>query len=450
VSGRWQTIAQRAALVLGALLVVGFLFWTPAPDEPDDGRTHLRYWYIVGAQDAVPYHARRFNEVQDSIVVHATPIPWTEHEKKILTAVLSGDPPDVVSQFIPVVKWASRLALTPLDGFIAATGLDTTRFYPALWSEMGWQGRTFAVPVNSTSYALFYNRSLFREAGLDPADPPETWAELEDVARRLTQRDAGGRIVQAGFVPDYGNLPTTQLMAWQQGAAFLSPDGATVTLDTPAMQRSLQWMADYYRDYGVDDLKAFTAGLGTADQHGFLSGKLGMAVLDLSFLDQLEEYAPGLDYGVAPIPTFPGRPTASSAGSWWLAIPRGARHPEAAWAFIRFATEKQTQLEEVAATEEDLFPANRLAAEDPRFLSSPAMRVFADQMAVAHSPTVVPLTHDVFWREFFGAQERVLFGQQAPAEALTQAEAVVQDALDRARAYDDYVRARVDLDEPGG
>jgi multiple sugar transport system substrate-binding protein len=209
-------------------------------------------------------------------------------------------------------------------------------------------------------------------------------------------------------------------------------------------------MADYYAGYGVDDLKAFTAGLGTADQHGFLSGKLGMAVLDLSFLDQIETYAPGLDYGVAPIPTFPGRPTASSAGSWWLAVPRGARHPEAAWAFIRFATEKATQLAEVAATEEDLFPANRLAAEDPRFISSPAMRVFADQMAVAHSPTVVPLAHDVFWREFFGAQERVLFGLQTPGEALAQAERVVQDALDRARAYDDFVRAEVPFDEIGG
>jgi multiple sugar transport system substrate-binding protein len=438
------------ALALGALLVLGFLFWNPAPDEPEDGRVHIRYWYIVGAQDAVPYHARRFNEVQDAVVVHATPIPWTEHEKKILTAVLSGDPPDVVSQFIPVVKWASRLALTPLDPYIAATRFDTTRFYPALWSEMGWEGRHFAVPVNSTSYALFYNRALFREAGLNPDDPPETWAELEATARRLTRRDASGRIVQAGFVPDYGNLPTTQLMAWQQGVRYLGPDGATVDLDNPQVRQAMAWMADYYRAYGVDDLKAFTAGLGTAEQHGFLSGKLGMAVLDLSFLDQIQTYAPGLDYGVAPIPTFPGRPSASSAGSWWLAIPRGARHPEAAWAFIRFATEAQTQLDEALAAPEPLLPANRIAAEDPRFLSSPAMRVFADQMAVAHSPAVVPLVHDVFWREFFGAQDRVLFGMETPEQALAQAEAVVQDALDRACAYDAYVRDHVDLDAPEG
>ncbi len=448
-----RTTAQYVGWALVALVTLGLLVWTPGRKVPSDGKTHIRYWYIVGAQDAVPYHARRFNEVQDSVVVEATPIPWNEHEKKILTAVLSGDPPDVVSQFVPVVKWASRLALTPLDGFIESTGFDTTQLFPALWSEMGWQGQTFAIPIQSTSYALFYNKALFREAGLDPERPPETWDELEDAARRLTRRGPNGRLTQVGFVPDYGNLPTTQLMAWQQDAVFLSPDGRTVTLDTPPMRQALGWIADFYAAYGVDDLKAFTAGLGSADQHGFLSGRIGMAVLDLSYLDQAARYNPDLEVGVAPIPTFPGRPPASSAGSWWLAIPRGAAHPEAAWAFMQFAVQRQIQLEEVAATDEDLFPANRFAATDPSFLTSPEMAVFAAQMEVAHSPTVVPLAHDVFWREFFGAQDRVIYGRQTPAEALRQAEAVVQDALDRAASYDRYVRANVTLDganEEGG
>ena len=446
MSARLQTLAQRVGLALVALVALGALVWNPADRQPDDGKTHIRYWYIVGAQDDVPYHARRFNEIQDSIVVDATPIPWNEHEKKILTAVLSGSPPDVVSQFVPVVKWASRLALTPLDSYVQASGLDTTEFFPALWSEMRWQGKVYALPVNSTSYALFTNRTLFQDAGLDPDDPPETWDELADVAERLTVRDGGGRMTQVGFVPDYGNLPTTSLMAWQQDVQFLSPDGTTVHLDTPETERALQWIGDYYQHYGVDDLKAFTAGLGSADQHGFLSGRIAIAILDLSYLDQIETYSPGLEYGVAPIPTFPGRPTASSAGSWWLGIPKGAKHPEAAWAFMRFAVERQTQLDEAAATDEDLFPANRLAATDSAFLTSPALHVFARQMDVAHSPTVVPLAHDVFWREFGGAKDRVIYGRQTPREALQQAERVVQDALDRSTSYDRYVRANVDLD----
>src|SRR5690606_19315463 len=234
-------------------------------------------------------------------------------------------------------------------------------------------------------------------------------------------------------------------MAWQQGAEFLSGDGQTVTLTSPEVVRAFEWIAAYYRVYGVSELKAFTSGLVSADQHGFLAGRVSMSVLDLSFLDLIERCRPDLDFGVAPIPTFPGRESASSAGSWWLAIPRGARHPEAAWAFMRFAVEQQTQLEEVSASEEKLLPANRLAATDSAFLTSPALEVFARQMEAAHSPTVVPLAHDVFWREFFGAQDRVIYGRQTPTDALRQAERVVQDALDRAADYDRFVRASVDL-----
>jgi len=441
------TIAQRVGLAIVAIAAVGFLFWTPDRGFPDDGRTYIRYWYIVGASDTVPYHASRFNQVQDSIVVVATPIPWNEHEKKILTAVLSGDPPDVVSQFVPVVKWASRLALHPLDGFIAASDLDSTAFFPALWSEMRWRDRIYALPVNSTSYALFYNRAHFTEAGLDPAVAPSTWDEVIAASRALSQRDARGRLTRAGFVPDYGNLPTTSLMAWQQGASFLSDDGATVTLASPEVEGAMQWIAEFYAEYGVNALKSFTAGLGSADQHGFLAGRVSMAVLDLSFLDQIERYNPGLDFGVAPIPTFPGRPTASSAGSWWLAIPRGSQKADAAWAFMRFAVDQQTQLEEVGATEDRLFPANRHAALDPAFLTTPELEVFARQMEVAHSPTVVPLAHDVFWREFFGAQDRVIYGRQSPRQALLQAQSVIQDALSSALEYDRYVRQRQDPDE---
>lgn len=448
---------MRAALLtlrrvgLGALLAAGaaLLLWDPAAAPPEDGKIRLRYWYVVGADDAVPYHARRFNAIQDEIVVEATPIPWQEHEKKILTAVLSGEPPDVVSQFIPVVKWASRMALTPLDAYIEDAGLDSARFFPALWDEMTWEGHVFALPVNSASYALFYNKALFREAGLDPARPPATWAELEEAARRLTRRDARGRLTQVGLLPDEGNLHATTLMAWQRGAEFLSQDGATVRLATPEVTAALEWLRAYYAGYDLRAMRAFAAGLGEGEQHGFLAGRLALAILDMSYVDLIARTRPGLDYGVAMIPHIEGGPTASSAGSWWLAIPRGAKHPEAAFAFMAFATEAETQLREVLESGGDLFPANRAAAEDPRFLRDEATAVFVRQMDYAHSPTAVPLVHDVFWREFYGAQERVVHGLQTPEAALRQAERVVQGALDRARDYDRFVRTRMDFEEGG-
>ena len=418
-----------------------------------DGRTHIRYWYIVGAEDDVPYSVRRFNQIQDSIVINATPIPWQEHEKKILTAVLSGDPPDVVSQFVPVVRWASRMALRPLDDFIAATDFDTTRFFPALWEEVTWQGRPFALPVNTASYAFFYNKDLFRQAGLDADSAPAKWADVRRISRQLLTRDADGSIVRAGFLPAFsgahqgilGNMSVASLIAWQRGVEYVRRGGEAVAMHVPEVMDGFEWTVDFYRDYDLAAVQAFIGGLGTGEQHGFLTGKLAMVVLDMSFLDLLARYRPDMDFGVTEIPSFEGDPTVSMAGSWWLGMPRGVRHPEAAWAFMQFSVQKETQLEEIASRDDPLFPANMQAAYDSSFIAEPLVEVFVRQMDFAHSPTVVPLAHGVFWREFYGALERSVHGEQTPEAALKQAEATVQSALDRAVRYDRYVRSKMDF-----
>lgn len=454
ISERVKSYVRGAGLVLLVAVVIAAIFWDPNKRQwPNDGKTHIRYWYIVAAEDQVPYTVRRFNAAQDSVVVHATPIPWQEHEKKILTAVLSGDPPDVVSQFVPVVRWASRMALRPIDDLIQETGFDMNVFFPALVSEVKWMGRTFALPANTASYAFFYNKKLLAEAGLNPDRPPQTWNEVREYSKAITRYDDQGRMIVAGFLPPFsgahtgvlGNLSIAALQAWELGAKFVSDDGKTVDMDSPEVLRAVQWTKDYYRDYDFQAVQAFIGGLGTGEQQGFLTGKIAMMVLDMSFLDLIQRYRPDMDYGVVATPSFEGYPTASMAGSWWLGIPRGAAHPRAAWDYMRFATRADIQLEELAARDDDLFPANRLAATDSSFLVSPEMEVFVHQMEYAHSPTVVPLAHGVFWREFYLALERTVYGRQPADVAFAQAEAQVQESLDRSSEYDEYVRAHMDF-----
>ena len=445
-------VLKGLTFALLALVILVLLVSTPfTTNEPSDGRTHIRYWYIVGADDDVPPTVRRFNETQDSIVVHATPIPWQEHEKKILTAVLSGDPPDVVSQFVPVVRWASRMALRPLDDLIEASAFDTTKFFPALWKEVTWQDRPFAVPINTASYAFFYNKRLFRDAGLDPESPPTTWDEVQRYSQALLRVNDEGHITQAGFLPLFsgaqqgllGNMSAAALIAWQQGVRYVRDQGTRVTLNNAELNAGVQWTLDYYEDYDFDALQAFIGGLGTGEQHGFLTGKLAMMILDMSYLDLIAQHQPEMDFGVVFIPSFEGSETVSVAGSWWLGMPRGVRHPEAAWAFMQFYTGKDMQLEELASRDDPLFPANIHAAYDSSFISQPLMDVFVKQMDFAHSPTVVPLVHGLFWREFYGALERSVQRTQTPAEALTQAEETIQSALDRAIRYDQHVQSRM-------
>lgn len=439
-------LIKKIVYTLGIAGVILFLIWDLPFGEPvPEGRELIRYWFITGAKEEVPYHARKFNQIQDSIHLESTAVPWTEHEKKILTGILSGNPPDVIQQVTPVVKWASRMALVPLDEFIHRDDFDTTIFFPALWEEMKWEGSVYALPVNSASYAFLYNKRLFREAGLDPDKPPETWSELLEYNRLITQRDPRGRFTRMGFIPHYGNLQTSMLMAWQLGASFLNDDGTRISMKNDETLKAFGWIVDYYNEYLINDVNAFMAGFGHAEQHGFLSERVGMMVLDSSFLDQIERYRPDLEFGVSFIPAFEGYTTVSSSGSWWVAIPRGAKNPEAAWEMIKLAVAKDTQLETVAEMEESLFPGTKEAANDPSFLTDEMTEVFVRQMDYARSPSIVPMAHDIFWREFHNAQEQVMFGLQTPEQALARAERTVQRALDEALSYDRFVRERMSI-----
>ncbi len=441
---------QRLKIFGGILIIVIIIFILFLPEgksvsnSSSDGKVHLKYWYVTGTKEEIPYHATEFNKIQDSIVVESTPIPWNEHEKKILTSILSGNPPDVIGLVTPIPKWASRMALTPIDKFIQKDNFDTSIFFPSLWEEMKWHNKTFGIPIYSNSYAFFYNKKLFKEAGIDPNKPPTTWDEVIQYSKLLTKKDEKGRFIRMGFIPHYGNLQTSILIAFELGAKFLSDDKKKVSLTNSEMIKALQWEVDFYDDYSYRQISSFTAGFGYGNQHGFISEKVAMMVLDNTFPEQIKIYNPNLDYGIAMIPTFENSKTASSSGSWWIAIPRGSKNPDAAWEFFKFATNTQTQINEALKMNVNLFPSNKKSATDSSFLAkNKSLKIFVQQMDYAFSPSIVPLVHDIFWREFLNAREKALNKIKTPFEALKEAENIIQTKLDEAIEYDEYVREKL-------
>jgi multiple sugar transport system substrate-binding protein len=406
-----------------------------------DGKIRVHYWYVSGATDQIPLSVSLFNNSQDSIEVIPVPIPWKEHEKKVLTAILSGNPPDVINLVTPIVKWSTRLALLPLDEYMTVSGMSADLFYPANWDDVTWLDRPYGLPMHTASYAFFYNKTHFREAGLNPESPPQTWDELRQIAYKLDRRDARNRLVRMGFMPEYGNLQTPLLMAWQDEVEFLKGD-TLINLSDPALIKAMDWIEKYYEPYTLNEILGLKAGFGFADQHGFISEKVSMMVLDNTFLDQIDRYNPTLDFGVVNIPKWQDSKSVSSTGTWWVAIPRGAKNADAAWVFMKFATSVESQLYEAMNMSENLFPANRLALTDSVFLNAhPTHQVFTDMLAVAVSPSVVPMAHDLFWREYSSARESVFYGRSSPERALINAQLRIQRALNEAIDYDRYVRA---------
>lgn len=429
------------------LLLAGMIYMfrpQPAQRLTSTGRVRVEFWIATGAHEEFPVSVRLFNESQDRIEVVPVAIPWKENEKKILTAILSGNPPDVISQFSPIGRWAARRALMPLDDFIARDHFDTTVFYPPLWGEMQWEGKVFGVPSAGSCYGLFYNRRLFRQAGLDPDRPPRTWSELKQVAERLTVRDERGRIVQAGFIPNYSALSAAVVMAFQKGATFRSADLCSARLDERPVVEALRWTVSYYDHFGLSELTALQLSCGINEQHGFNSERVAMMILDNSHVNQIRRFAPQLDYAVSLIPCDPEDRPATQVGSFWLAIPRGAKAAEAAWEFLKFTARMETQLRSFLTEKEPLVPSNRLVARQKAFQERiPQWAVFDSLMYQGFSSSLLPLVHDVFWREYFLAMEMALNHRLSPEYALRQASARVQKQLDEAVEYDRYVRRKM-------
>ncbi len=419
----------------------------PESKRVDDNKNKLRYWFVAGKKDNAPYPVQKFNESQDSIFLEATPIPWNEHEKKVLTAILSEDPPDVVMLASTIPKWASRRALVSLDNAIREDSFDSSQFYSAVWNEMKYDDQIFGLPAYTSSYAFFYNKTLFREAGLDPDKPPRTWTEVKEYSQQLT-REENGNIVQIGYIPNYGNLETSFVMSLELGAKYYNKNQTIVNLTDPKILRSFEEELKLLNNIPVEEINKFIGGFGYGTQHGFVSGKVAMMIIDNTFIDLINLYNPELDYGVAEIPVFEGMETKSSTGTWWYAIPRGAKKKKAAWDFMKFAAKKNIQLEETFYNEQSLFPTNRYTASDSVFLNKHfAMKIFDKQMRNTESKVIFPLIHDVFWREYSQARERILYKIQTPLEALEQAQKTIQTSLDKAVSYDNYVGTKLPFEE---
>lgn len=450
---RLRDVARRsflgAGIALGLALV---LLVRPQSGAPGD-RPSLTLWQVRGPEKIEPAVPKWFNESQDRIHVEPVGLPFLEIEQKFLTAAVGNVPPDLFEYFGPVAQWSTRGALLPLDEFMERDGYDRSKIFPALWDEMQWDGRTYAIPTGTANEAFYWNKAHFREAGLDPDRPPRTWEELEEYAVKLTTYDNKGDIVRAGYIPGYWSpFPAPLFLNWpvQMGAKFLSDDGTKVNLTAPANIESLAWEGRLFEKLGRDALIRKRGSFGYGPQHGFASGQVSMIVQKSSFVQEIERDAPTLEYGVAPLPVPNGGHPAVIAGSVWIGIPSGAKHPEEAWEFIKFYTSSETQIRAAKFAAENhlaaFFPANIDSANSSFVKSLPHMDVFVDSMQWAHSSTVVPLAHAQFWSSYQEAWDRVMRGDATPHVALSAAQTNVQRALDEQLAYNifyrDYLRER--------
>ena len=369
------------------------------------------------------FHARN----RDVRVVLRT-YPYSVFTTKVVAAITAGEGPDIVNIH---GSWAygqiqSGLLQRVPESVLSAREIEQELF--PLVRAFERDGAYYALPIGAGNLALFYNKALFRRAGLDPRRPPRTWSELRQMAERLTRRDEHGRLVQAG-----ASIGRAQGSGWnyfvdvvlpQAGAGALAPDERRVAWNTERGVRALRWYTGFIKTHEVntvlfpDDFDAFRLGLSAM----MISGNWDVA--------GLERVAPDLDLGVAPLPASDDGVRASWATAWGNAVTKNAtgRRRDAAWAFVRFLMTEESMKLWWERTGE--LPVRAHIVEDPAFVA----RLGPHQAFVAQMPySQASLKKDEgeYMAAITEAIEQVLLNDMDPREALDRAARRVDRMLAR-------------------
>jgi ABC-type glycerol-3-phosphate transport system substrate-binding protein len=311
-----------------------------------------------------------FERANPGITVDPVNIPFDGLEPKILTALATDTAPDIVRVdvgFLP--KLAMRGAVHPLDEY--ADEEVTQELRPVTLASCMIDGRLYGMPDQVNGLCLFYHREMFVEAGLDPDDPPETWDEFVEYARKLTDQKKG--IFGFGMRNSlWWSLP----FIYSYGGNILTDDNEKCALSEPGAVAGFQFKVDLYSKHRVEG-GAWRAG-GIRDDVGFQSRKYAMVFNGPWAVKGLE--ASGIDFGVALIPTGPaGR--ATNVGGNNLAILSTCRHPGEAYKFLRHIVSRESQAR--WANELGQIPVNRAADAMIDLEKHPYLGIFMEQMKYA-------------------------------------------------------------------
>ncbi|MFB9837543.1 ABC transporter substrate-binding protein [Actinoallomurus acaciae] len=265
-----------------------------------------------------------------------------QDDTKILNAIRSGNPPDVVSSFSTnnVGQFCSSGALQDLTPYLKKDKVDLSLFPKAVQDYTQYKGVRCTLPLLADDYALYSNKALMKG---NP--PPKTISELTALAKKLTVRNPDGTIKVAGFIPSetyYEHVPE-HIAGPSFGATWLNAQGRANFAADPAFTRYLQWEKSLLDWYGYDNVKKFVHSMGQEFEasNPFEKGKVAMAIDGEWRTKFLQQEAPGVQYDTTPTPVDDARANTYGGGfvtGTIIGIPRGARHAQASWEFVKYLT----------------------------------------------------------------------------------------------------------------
>lgn len=321
-------------LVARMLAACTLAAYTLAACTPSDGNLVLRMTSWQSPQENVLdlEAIRDFQRAHPSVRVVNEPVSnQSEYREKVITAIASGSPPDVLLlDGIDVPAFVDAGVLLNLTPFAARVGIDMRDFYPAVLAMFARGDAVYAFPKGFSPLVYYYNRALFDEAHVPYPTDGWTWQDFRNTAKRLTRdTDGDGTPDQWGTAVDR-RFFAWQAMIWSGGGDILQADGrrATGALDSPTTVASLDFLTGLVlRDSVAPRPNAFRAVSGN-ETRLFYSGKVALLPSGHWLLPNIRAQLQRgtLKLGVTSFPRAPGvLPSTPLFASAW-AVPRNTAH----------------------------------------------------------------------------------------------------------------------------
>ncbi len=293
-------------------------------------------WSIWGGSEHLALYEQTvemFEAEHPGIVVQlVTVASFTDYLTKLQTLLAAGTPPDVISlgnEWFPAFMSKGAFAdLTPL--IQSDPDLDLDDYIPRTLEVLTRDSKLYALPMNFSVDALYYNVDAFDEAGVPYPDETWTWETLLDAARKLTVRDENGRVIRYGWTDSGLNMWP---WIWQNGGQLFDNERSPTrsTLTDSAVVEAVQFYYDLSLKHGVAPNVAELQQ--TPQRELFVAGRVAMNYDNPGAQLPFEKIV-DFRWDVAMMPMGKERVTGMAENGY--ALSATTQHPQEAWTLIKF------------------------------------------------------------------------------------------------------------------
>jgi multiple sugar transport system substrate-binding protein len=287
-----------------------------------------------------------WNEAEPDRQINLTYIPHEQMVPKLAQAIASGDVPDLMGlDLIYGPQFASAGQLEDITDLIGDDPLLET-IPEGHRSVATWEDRLYGVPLYADVSLLFWNKELFRQAGLDPETPPTNLQEIHDMAAQITALGDGNYGYYLPGNCSGCNIFTFAPLIWASGGKIEAAECGDEALTGDNIAEVLAWARMMHQEGQIDPAAQAETGETFAEVFG--SGKVGIMGTGNFNVALAKDQNPDIDLGVTVLPGLESGTSASFAGGDIVTVPKGSERVEDAVDFMKFILSDDVQVNQYA------------------------------------------------------------------------------------------------------